>query len=90
MLRIEAGQWQQHQATAPVGRGSCARAEAQGLGSQVSLCVELVPLGREPALCRPLGLPSVGTCFMRPGQEHRCTLLPGLLLPPFLGPPAPH
>lgn len=37
MLRLTAGQWQQHQATAPMGCGSCARTEVQGLRCQVSL-----------------------------------------------------
>lgn len=88
VLGIAAGQWQQHQATAPVGRGSCARAAAQGLCSQVSLC-PAGTLGLQASALRPLGLPSVGACFTRPGQEHRCTRLPGLSLPPFSGPTAP-
>lgn len=76
MLRIAAGQWQQHQATAPVGCGSRARAEAQGLRSQVRLRVKPVSLTRAASLpsCQ-LGLPSVRICWGEAtAQEHGCTL----------------
>lgn len=37
MLGRASGQWQQHQAAAPMGRGGRTRAEAQGLRGQVSV-----------------------------------------------------